>query len=149
VDARLMAARETGIHRVVDMRGDDPWQRVAEGGPYDVIFDGAGYERLFFDIAERGLLGHSGVIAAIAVRGQTTFPWSMLHGTEASIEVSCHFSVEELTCLLHFLRTGLVQIEPVISHRVPITDAPAIYAAMRDDPRSLYGVVFDWSQADA
>jgi 2-desacetyl-2-hydroxyethyl bacteriochlorophyllide A dehydrogenase len=149
VDARLMAARETGMHRVVDMRGDDPWQRIAEGAPYDVIFDGSGYERLFFDIAERGLLAHSGAIAAIAVRGQAAFPWSMLHGTEASIEVSCHFSVEELTCLLHFLRTGLLQIEPIISHRVPITDAPAIYAAMRDDPRSLYGVVFDWSQADA
>jgi 2-desacetyl-2-hydroxyethyl bacteriochlorophyllide A dehydrogenase len=145
VDARLHAARETGAHRVVDMRGDDPWQRIAEDAPFDVIFDGSGYERLFFDIFERGLLAHSGAIAAIAVRGEATFPWSMLHGTEASIEVSCHFSVEELTCLLHFLRTGLLQIDPIISHRVPVTDAPAIYATMRDDPRALYGVVFDWS----
>ena len=144
IDTRLQAARETGAHRVVDMRAADAWQRLGEGGPYDVIFDGSGYERLFSDVFERGLLAHAGAIAAIAVRGETTFPWSMLHGTEASIEVSCHFAVDELTCLLHFLQCGLLQIEPVISHRVPVTDAPAIYATMRDDPRALYGVVFDW-----
>lgn len=145
VDARLRAARETGAHRVVDMRGDEAWQRLMRGGPYDVIFDGSGHERLFFDVFERGLLAHGGVIAAIAVRGETTFPWSMLHGTEASIEVSCHFAVDELACLLHFLQTGLVHIDPIISHRVPVTEAPAIYATMRDDPRALYGVIFDWS----
>jgi len=144
VDNRLYAARETGAHRVVDMREEGAWSALIEGGPYDVIYDGSGYERLLFDIAERGLLAHSGTIAAIAVRGETAFPWSMLHGTEASIEVSCHFSVDELSCLLHFLRTGLLQIEPIISHRVPVTEAPAIYATMRDDPHALYGVVFDW-----
>jgi 2-desacetyl-2-hydroxyethyl bacteriochlorophyllide A dehydrogenase len=145
VDTRLSVARETGAHRVVDMRSADAWQQVAEGGPYDVIFDGSGYERLFFDIFERGLLAHSGAIAAIAVRGEATFPWSMLHGTEAAIEVSCHFSADELGCLLHFLQTGLLQIDPMVSHRVPVTEAPAIYATMRDDPRALYGVIFDWS----
>ncbi len=144
VERRLEAARETGIHRVVDGREDDAWEPVAEGAPYDVIFDGAGYERLFHHIAERRLLAHAGTIAAIAVRGATTFPWSMLHGTEASIEVSCHFSGDELRCLLHFLRTGLLPIDALVSQRVPITDAPDIYAAPRDDPQALHGVIFDW-----
>jgi len=144
VDARLEAAAETGMHRVVDMREEDAWQRIVEGGPYGVIFDGSGYERLFHDVFERGLLAHQGAIAAIAVRGVTAFPWPMLHGTEAAIEVSCHFSVDELACLIHFLRTGLIRIEPIISHKVSIDEAPAVYATMRDDPRALYGVVFDW-----
>lgn len=144
VDQRLHVARLTGAHQVVDMRTPEAWAQVKAGRPYQMIFDGAGYDRLFFDLHEHGLLSHGGVVAAISVRGDTVFPWSMLHLTEASIEVSCHFSVSELDCLLHFLRTGAVQIAPVVSHRVRIEQAPEIYATMRDNPRSLYGVIFDW-----
>lgn len=144
VDTRLVAARTTGAHRVVDMRDGAAWEQVEAGRPYDVIFDGAGYERLFFDIHEHGLLAHGGAIAAISVRGETRFPWPMLHTTEASIELSCHFSASELECLVHFLRTGLVQVAPMVSHRLSIDEAPAIYATMRDAPRELYGVIFDW-----
>lgn len=144
VDRRLDAARVTGAHRVVDMRAADAWEQVESGRHYDVIFDGAGYERFFFDVHEHGLLGHGGAIASISVRGETLFPWSMLHTTEASIEVSCHFSASEIDCLLHLVRTGAVQVPPVVSHRVSIDQAPEIYATMRDDPRALYGVIFDW-----
>jgi 2-desacetyl-2-hydroxyethyl bacteriochlorophyllide A dehydrogenase len=144
IERRLQAARNTGIHRVIDAGTEGAWRDIAAGGPYDVIYDGSGYEGLFHDIFERRLLAHAGAIAAIAVRGETTFPWSMLHGTEAAIEVSCHFSVDELHCLLHFLRTGLLPIEAIVSHQVPISEAPAIYALMRDDPAALYGVIFDW-----
>ncbi len=144
VDRRLQVAAVIGAHRVVDMRLPDAWQQVEAGRPYQVILDGSGYERLFFDIFEHGLLAPGGAIGAIAVRGETLFPWPMLHTTEASIEVSCHFSASELECLLHLLRTGAVQIAPMVSHRVPVAQAPAIYATMREDPRALYGVIFDW-----
>jgi len=143
VDVRLVAAAITGAHRVVDMRAEDAWEQVESGRHYDVIFDGAGYERFFFDVYEHGLLGHGGAVAAISVRGETLFPWGMLHGTEASIEVSCHFSASEIACLLHLVRTGAVRIPPIVSHRVSIDQAPAIYATMREDPRALYGVIFD------
>jgi L-iditol 2-dehydrogenase len=144
VDMRLEAARATGAHRVVDMRDADAWKQVETGRPYDVVFDGAGYERLFFDVHQHGLLAHGGAIAAISVRGDALFPWPMLHTTEASIEVSCHFSVAELEALVEYLREGIVQVAPMVSHRVGIEEAPRIYATMRDDPRALYGVVFGW-----
>lgn len=144
VPGRLRAARETGAHCTIDMSADDAWEQVAAHAPYDVIYDGSGYERLFFDIFRRRLLARGGAIGAIAVRPETMFPWAMLHGTEASIEVSCHFSVSELECLLHLIGTGVVQIDPIVSHRVSIDEAPGIYATMRDDPRALYGVIFDW-----
>jgi L-iditol 2-dehydrogenase len=144
VENRLHAARETGAHEAINMADDDAWDRLRAGGPYDAIIECSGHERLFFEIFERGLLAHGGRIGAIAVRGEATFPWSMLHGTEASIEVSCHFSESELAYLLQFLQSGVIEIDPIISHRVPVTEAPAIYATMRDDPRALYGVIFDW-----
>ncbi len=145
VPRRLEAARETGAHCIIDMNADDAWEQVTANAPYDVIYDGSGYERLFYDIFERRLLARGGAIGAIAVRPEASFPWAMLHTTEASIEVSCHFSVSELECLLHLIGTGVVQIDPIVSHRVPVDEAPAIYATMRDDPRALYGVIFDWS----
>jgi len=144
VDRRLQAASETGAHCVVDMREDGAWQELSAGGRYQAIFDGAGYDRFFWDIHEHGLIDHGCVIGAISVRSEAHFPWAMLHGTEASIEVSCHFSVPDLLVLLHLVSTGVVRIGPMISHRVGIEQAPDIYATMRDDPRALYGVVFDW-----
>lgn len=144
VERRLEAARETGVQCVVDMQDEDAWGRVESGGPYQVIFDGAGYERFFFDVRDHGLLAYQGAIAAISVRGDTTFPWGMLHTTEASIEVSCHFSPDDLQQVLAFMAAGTVQVDPVVSHRVSIEEAPAVYATMRDDPRALFGVVFDW-----
>ncbi|MGQ9730860.1 MAG: hypothetical protein ACUVX8_06240 [Candidatus Zipacnadales bacterium] len=44
----------------------------------------------------------------------------MLPGTETSIKVSGHFTVDELQGLIHFICTGLVQIDPLISYRRPL-----------------------------
>ena len=46
--------------------------------------------------------------------------------------------------LLHFIRLGTISIEPIVSHRLPVTEAPRIYDIMRDSPGDLLGVVFDW-----
>jgi threonine dehydrogenase-like Zn-dependent dehydrogenase len=53
--------------------------------------------------------------------------------------------VSELECLIHLIGTGAVRIDPMLSHRVSIEEAPGIYATMRDDPQALYGVIFDWT----
>ncbi|HUU96752.1 MAG TPA: hypothetical protein VM487_13525 [Phycisphaerae bacterium] len=73
----------------------------------------------------------------------------MLHLTEASIEVSAHFSIDDLQVLLHFLRRGVMRIEPVVSHVIPVTDVLGIYAALRDRPDSLLGVIIDWTKTTA
>lgn len=143
-EKRLAIARECGAHRALDAGRDDVFERLKEGGPYDVIIDGSGYKNLFLDIHEHGLLAARGVIGALAVRGETVFHWSTFHTREASIEVSCHFGVEDLTILRHFVRERLVHIKPVVAHAVPIDEAPNIYATLRDRPEELFGVIFDW-----
>jgi 2-desacetyl-2-hydroxyethyl bacteriochlorophyllide A dehydrogenase len=142
--ARLEIARQCGAHRTLNASGNDIFDRLEEEGPYDVILDGSGYKNLFLDIHQHNLLARRGVIGAIALRGETVFHWSTFHGREASIEVSCHFGVEDLTVLRHFVRERLIRIEPVISHAVSIDKAPEIYALLRDRPDTLLGVVFDW-----
>lgn len=40
---------------------------------------------------------------------------------------------------------GLIRTAPLISHVVPIDQAPAIYEILRDRPAELLGVIFDWN----
>lgn len=119
---------------------------LREGAPYDCIIDCSGAPDLLQQIHDMRLLAHGGVIGLVAVRSQTEFPWAMLHGTEASIEVSCHFSLDDLRVLLYFVQQGVIRIEPVVSHVVPIEQAPVIYETLRDRPAELLGVIFDWTQ---
>lgn len=142
--SRLGMARTCGAHRVLDASASDYEDLVKVGGPYHRIIDACGIPSLFHDIQRMGVLGHRSVIAAIAVRRETQFNWGMLHVLECSIEVSCHFSLEELSMLLFFLQQGTLHVEPLVTHRVSIDDAPSIYATMRDHPRELLGVVFQW-----
>ena len=143
---RLERARQWGAHRVLDARDEAATLAALKvRAPYSHIVDGSGTAGLMPQIFENALLAHKGCIGLLAVRTDTAFHWSMLHGTEASIEVSCHFSLDDLRVLAHLVRDGRIDIEPMISHRVSIDGALGMYDTLRDDPASLLGVVFDWS----
>ncbi len=144
-EKRLSIAQKVGAHRVINTQESESIAALKDGGPYDCIIDACGAESLLLDIHEAGLLAHGGVVGALAVRSKAAFYWSMLHGREASIEVSCHFSLDDLRVVLHFVRQGIIQIEPLISHFVPIDEAPAIYEILRDKQGELLGVIFDWT----
>lgn len=143
-DERLRRARECGAHRPLNARESSTLETLQATGPFDAIIDASGLPSLFHDIHNERLLTHGGVIGAMAVRGNAEFPWSMLHMLEASIEVSCHFSMGDIKGLLRHLEIGNVHVAPLITHDVSIDDAPEVYATLRDNPGGLLGVVFDW-----
>ncbi|HOX39226.1 MAG TPA: zinc-binding alcohol dehydrogenase [Candidatus Brocadiia bacterium] len=142
---RLEVARETGAD--VALNANDPGflDALKKGGPYDRIIDGCGQQALFLDVFRNGLLAPHGAVCALAVRSEAVFHWSLLHMCEASIEVSCHFSLDDLRVLTHFMRRGDIRVGPVIFDSVPIDEAPGIYERLRDNPQELLGVVFDWA----
>jgi L-iditol 2-dehydrogenase len=144
IDKRLKIAEKVGANRVLN--ADDPqvYEALQEGGPYDRIIDASGYPQLFADVCEHNLLAYRGVIGAIAVRGEAVFPWPMLHGREASIEVSCHFSLDDLQVVLHFVRRGTIQIEPLVLHRASIAEAPTLYEMLRAQREEMLGIIFQW-----
>lgn len=142
---RLEVAKETGAHRAVNATDDGVWTALKEAGPFDRIVDACSVESLFHDIHANELLAYRGVVASMAVRSEIRCPWGLLHIREASIEVACHFSLEELAELIEYMRRSEVLVGPLVSHRVPIEQAPEIYAVLRDRPRDLLGVIFDWA----
>lgn len=144
--SRLAVASSLGAHTVLNAAEPGTQQALAAGGPYHCILDCAGADSLLTQVHRDRLLACRGVIGLLAVRSETRFPWAMLHGgVEGSIEVSCHFSQDDLRVLLYFARDGVIRTGPLISHRVPVAEAPGIYRTLRDRPSELLGVVFDWS----
>jgi len=146
IPRRLEAARERGIHVVLDASDASTMEQLRQGGPYDFIYDCCSHERLFFDVFENGLLARYGTIGATAVRKEATFPWSLLHGTRGKIEVSCHFYGHDLEVLLGLYQRGDLEIEPMVSHIVPIDEAPLIYEMLAERSHDLFGVIFDWTE---
>jgi 2-desacetyl-2-hydroxyethyl bacteriochlorophyllide A dehydrogenase len=143
---RLDAARRWGPARVLDAADPATDQAIRDWAPYDVIIEACGAPKFYDYIAQPGIIGHHCAIGSVAVRSETTFRWSMLHGTEASIEVSCHFSLDDLRVLQHLVGQGRVQIAPMVSHVEPIERAVEVYGMLRDRPNELLGVVFDWTR---
>jgi len=146
VDRRLDVAKKLGAHRIINASEPSSMEQLKQGSPYNCIIDASGMPSLLSDIHRNGLLAHRGTIGLLAVRGETTFQWGMLHILEGAFEVSCHFALDDLGVIIHFLRSGVMQIKPMISHRVPVTEAPRIYEIMRDNPRELLGVIFSWKE---
>ena len=141
---RLQIAAQLGAHRVIDITDDAAIESLTQGGPYDRIVDACGAPDLFDFIYEHKLLALYGAIGALAGRQPTVFHQTMLHALRASIESSSHFTLEDLGILRHFCQLDTVRLEPLVTHRVSVDEAPAIYATMRDDPAALLGVIFDW-----
>lgn len=129
----------------IDARDEQAWEALKARGPFDCIVDACNVDSFLKDVQEHDLLAHGGVVGMLAVHSEVTFNWSMLHGTEASIEVSCHFGLDDLRVLLHFLQQDTINLGEVATTVLSIDDALDVYATLRDDPGSLLGVVFDWA----
>ncbi len=142
---RLQIAQELGADRVENVRSKRV-ECLKDEGPYDCIIDCCGVESLLMDIHDHDLLAHRGIIGCMAVRPKVSFMWGMLHGREASIEVSCHYSLNDLRILLHLMEKDVVRIAPLITHEVSIDEAPKIYKLLHDSPGEMLGVVFDWAE---
>ena len=145
VDKRLDVAKECGAHIVLDASDQQTIEAIKRGAPYDYIFDCCSVETLLSDVHEHRLLARGGTVGMMAVRDEVVYPWSLLHGTEAKVETSCHFDSDDLRVLLFLYEQGLLEIAPMVSHLVSIDEAPRIYEMLTHKAHDLLGVVFDWS----
>lgn len=145
LDRRLEAARACGAHVALNALAEDTEGMLKEGRPYNYIYDCCSAEELLRGVQAGGLLAYGGTIGLTAVRDTVTYPWGVLHGTEARIETTCHFSADDLRVLLFLFQQGLIEVEPMVSHVVPIDEAPSIYDMLAHRGEDLLGVIFDWA----
>jgi 2-desacetyl-2-hydroxyethyl bacteriochlorophyllide A dehydrogenase len=147
LDRRLDAAKECGAHVALNAADPQTPEIIKRGGPYDYIFDCCSAPTLLSDIHENRLLAHGGTVGMMAVNDKVVYPWALLHSTEAKIETSCHFDNDDLRVLLFLYEQGLLRIEPMVTHIVPIDEAPRIYQMLARTADELLGVIFDWTES--
>jgi threonine dehydrogenase-like Zn-dependent dehydrogenase len=131
--ARTLGATHTAL---ADERLADALRALAPQG-FDFCIDATGVpqvvERAFDYLAPRGTMFMFGVCpndALISVSPYRIFrnDWRVI----GSFAV-CYTFQEAI----RLLRAGVVQVEPLISHRLPLADAAQVFTAIQDDPRRM------------
>lgn len=146
IDSRLEVAKKCGAHLAFNAADKQTFPSLKENGPFNFIYDCCSAERLLFDIFENNLLAYGGTVGLMAVRETLTYPWSLLHPTEARIEVSCHFDSDDLSVLSFLYLQETIEIKPMVSHIVSIDQAEEIYGMLAGQNDEFLGVIFDWTE---
>jgi 2-desacetyl-2-hydroxyethyl bacteriochlorophyllide A dehydrogenase len=147
-EKRLAVAKAAGAHNTIVVAKDEKsWGTVREAGPFDVVFEDSGAP-IFDNVigANRGLgiLRHRSRVVVIAGRDRVDYSFNAGQGYEISVLHAGHFECGDLQQVCRLTAEGLLKIDPVIKDVVKIDEAIGIYDTLRDNPSSLFGVVFDW-----
>lgn len=148
-EKRLEVAGSTGAHHTVAVTEDaESWDAVRQAGPFDVVFEDSGAPILDIVIGTnwcQGVLKHRSRVVMIAGRERVDYSFNAAQGCELSLFHAGHFDRDDLMQVCRFAAEGVLKIDPVIQDVVKIDKAIDIYDTLRDDPGSLFGVVFDWT----
>jgi 2-desacetyl-2-hydroxyethyl bacteriochlorophyllide A dehydrogenase len=142
---RLDIALKLGARQVIVP--DAAWDNVKAAGPFDCVIEDSGAKVLDHIIGPdwwKGIMKYRSRVVLIAGRKRVDYSFNAAQGYELSILHAGHFTPEDLKDLAALVASGKLLIGPVIKDIVKFTDAVKIYDRLRDDPGSLFGVVFDW-----
>ncbi len=148
IPARCEAAAAYSVDRAVDASQesleDVLRQQAPEGA--DVVIDTTGDRRMFGRC--RDLIRHEG---RIAMQGYYPDPIEIdfhpTHLKRATVTFPCGWDDEENDQLAEDLATGRLVIAPLITHRIPYTEAVEAYRLVLHHPEVSLGMVFDWAGA--
>ena len=136
--ARLALAEQLGATDVVQA-GDalDARLHALSPGGYDFVIDATGVpavvERAFAYLRPRAtmfIFGVCPVDARISIRPYDVFrhDWRII-GSFAT----CYTFQESI----RLLQSGIVRVDPLISHRLPLSEAAAAFTSLQDDPHRM------------
>lgn len=142
---RLDIATKLGAHAV--LIPDAHWANIAAAGPFDCAIEDSGapiLDHLLGSHPQPGILKQRGRVVMIAGRERVDYPYNRGQMAELCILHASHFNADDLREACRLLAEETLQIGPVVRDRIPFTEMQGIYDRLRDDPASLFGVVFDW-----
>ncbi len=149
-EKRLAVAEACGAHRTIAVtKNEDSWEPIREAGPFDVVFEDSGaavFDHVIGPDWNRGVIKRNSRIAVIAGRERVDYSFNAGQSHELTIVQASHFTRSDLEQVCRLTAEGQLRIGPIIQDVVKASDAATIYDRLRDDPASLFGVVFDWTQ---
>jgi threonine dehydrogenase-like Zn-dependent dehydrogenase len=149
IDAqRLEIAGSLGAHGIVPLTTEAAsWDAVKKAGPFDVVIEDSGAPVLDSAIGANwggGVLKHRSRVLMVAGRDRVSYSFNAGQGYEMAVLHAGHFVRDDLVEVCRLAAEGALRLGPIVRDIVKAADAPAVYERLRDEPGSLFGVVFDW-----
>lgn len=137
-DKKLALALELGADAVGDTRRDDVVAvGLASGGPYDVVLDCIGSSEALDQAVRLGAPGGTILLVAGPHHPRLELDYVAFRDRELAIRASRIYG-EDFDEALPLLADGAVRVEPLITHRYPLTQ---VDAAMREAHRNRAGAI--------
>lgn len=147
IEARVRASAASSADRVVDASVEDLADVVREEAPdgADVVIDTTGLGAMLETCVE--LVRREG---RICLQGYYPDPirveFHPTHLKRATVTFPCWVDREHDAELAADLAAGRVAIEPLITHRIPYTDAVVAFELVVHHPERSLGMVLTWSE---
>lgn len=135
-DFTLAMAKAAGADRVINTR-DEPEALAAysaDKGTFDVLYECSGAAvALAGGIAA---LRPRGVIVQLGLGGDMSLPMMAITSKELELRGSFRFH-EEFATGVELMRKGLIDVKPLITHTVPLSDAISAFEIASDRSRAM------------
>ena len=76
-----------------------------------------------------------------------TFDFHATHLKKPRVAVTCGFDFSEVADCLRLLTYGKLRLRELVSHLLPVDQAPEVYPALDRGDQAYMGVVFDWTKS--
>jgi 2-desacetyl-2-hydroxyethyl bacteriochlorophyllide A dehydrogenase len=145
-DGRLAMSKRCRVDRQLDLRE----RTLADAGGADLVVEAVGLAAST-DAALKGVREHGRVVLLGSARERLEFdPYFDVHLRGITI-VGSHESrltkaqrQADAPFTLHLLASGRVDVAPLVTHRMPFTEAQRAYEGLRDDRDEFVGVVLTY-----
>jgi threonine dehydrogenase-like Zn-dependent dehydrogenase len=135
-ETRLAMAKRMGADVVVDYRSEDVVARVKQltGGGADVAIEALGTQETFENALR--CLRPGGTLSSLGVySGKLQLPYEAFAaglGDHRIVTTLCPGGKERLRRLMELVRTGRVDLTPLLTHRFPLDEIQEAYALFGD-----------------
>ena len=142
---RLEIARACGADHVIDAAGQDTVKVLRAIWPdgADIVADTTGSYRVV-EASVRAVRRRGRYVFLGWCKG-TDFNLEKFHG-QAVFQAYFPWTLEgpHVQHSWRMMKQGGIKVEPVITHRVRVSEAPAMYEMIRNTPEEYVGIVFNW-----
>jgi L-idonate 5-dehydrogenase len=132
----LAVARTIGADRALNIAIQPDAMKVyeAEKGYFDVVFEASGNPKAL--LAGLAVVGPQGIIVQIGQGGEVPLPISGIVGKEIELRGSFRFNTE-FADAVHYLGTRRIDIRPLLTEIIDVSDATRAFELAADKSRSM------------
>jgi L-idonate 5-dehydrogenase len=135
-DAPLAAARKVGADRTINVAEKDALTRYgADKGYFDVMFEASGNAQAL--AGGFGVIRPKGIVVQIGIAGgEMTLPMNLAVAKEIELHGTFRFH-EEFALAVALIGGGLVDVMPLLTETLPLSDARAAFELAADRSRAM------------